>query len=172
MHLPLGNSSNKLIIGKGPFAGLSRVQSAASCLKVRRVALILAQKPRYPTPLRSHSGEIARSKGIAIIGCCKMPGQLIRTLLVRILFSGTPRFLCQNQLARWNFSGTNPFHGRRADLQHAWLTVSQLFDLRVSSFLLVGAESYPIFRAKLVCAPHSSCAVRNPTTRALLAKGD
>lgn len=66
--------------------------------------------------------EIARSKGIAVVGCCKMPGQLIRTLLVRIL--------------------------------------------------LVGAESYLIFRAKLVCASQSLYAVRDSTTRALLAKDD
>ena len=136
-RLSLGNSFNKLIIGKGPFAGLSCAQSTASCLKVRRVDLILAQKPRCPTPWRHHSGEIARSKGIAMVECCKMPGQLIRTLLVRILFSGTSRFLCQNQLTRWNFFGTTAFHGWRADLQHAWLAVSQLIDLRISS-LLVG----------------------------------
>ena len=72
-----------------------------------------------------------------MVECCEMPGHLIRTLLVRILFSGTSRFLCQNQLARWNFSGINAFRGRRADLQHAWLAVSQPIDLRISS-LLVG----------------------------------
>ena len=130
-------AGGKLIVRERPVRGPFLHPKSGERLKVRRVALILAQKPRYPTPRRSHSGEIARSKGATMVERYKMPGHLIRTLLVRTLFSGTSRFLCQNQPSRRNFLVQNAFHGGRADLQRALLAILQLINLRIST-LLVG----------------------------------